>query len=124
DPLPQALTLTAIVITLAVSAFLLALIYRSWQLGQADTVADDEADIALRERSDAEEDVMDDEGVAAEEEATTDFVGVQTAPITVLHMRDHAAIDDDAPVDAPRDGGARDGGARADGAPGRAGDDP
>ena len=29
DPLPQALTLTAIVITFAVSAFLLALIYRS-----------------------------------------------------------------------------------------------
>ena len=40
DPLPQALTLTAIVITFAVSAFLLALIYRSWQLGQADTVHD------------------------------------------------------------------------------------
>ena len=38
DPLPQALTLTAIVITFAISAFLLALIYRSWQLGQADTV--------------------------------------------------------------------------------------
>src|SRR5690606_30512203 len=104
-------------------------IYRSWQLGQADTVADDEADIALRERSDAEEDVMDDEGVAAEEAATTDFVGVQTAPITVLHMRDHAAIDDDAPVAAPRDGGARDDDApvdapRDDAVPGRAGDDP
>ena len=47
DPLPQALTLTAIVITFAVSAFLLALIYRSWQLGQADTVHDDEADLAV-----------------------------------------------------------------------------
>lgn len=101
DSLPQALTLTAIVITFAVSAFLLALIYRSWQLGQADTVADDEADIALRERTDADEDVMDDESTAAEEEATTDFVGVQTAPITVLHMRDHPAIDDDAPTDSP-----------------------
>src|SRR6188768_2837848 len=50
DPLPQALTLTAIVITFAISAFLLALIYRSWQLGQADTVADDEADLEVRER--------------------------------------------------------------------------
>lgn len=99
DPLPQALTLTAIVITFAVSAFLLALIYRSWQLGQADTVADDEADIALRERSDAEEDLMDDEAESGDDEATTDFVGVQTAPITVLHMRDHPAIVDDAPVD-------------------------
>lgn len=100
DPLPQALTLTAIVITFAVSAFLLALIYRSWQLGQADTVEDDEADIALRERTDADEDLMDDES-DVDDEATTDFVGVQTAPITVLHMRDHPAINDDAPVDRP-----------------------
>ncbi|HWV48637.1 MAG TPA: Na(+)/H(+) antiporter subunit C [Microbacterium sp.] len=101
DPLPQALTLTAIVITFAVSAFLLALIYRSWQLGQADTVEDDEADIALRERTDADEDVLDDEGDTEDEDVTTDFVGVQTAPITVLHMRDHPAIQDDAPVDSP-----------------------
>lgn len=100
DPLPQALTLTAIVITFAVSAFLLALIYRSWQLGQADTVEDDEADIALRARTDADEDVMEDDA-NLEDEATTDFVGVQTAPITVLHMRDHPSIQDDAPVDAP-----------------------
>lgn len=101
DPLPQALTLTAIVITFAVSAFLLALIYRSWQLGQADTVEDDEADIALRERTDADEDLMDDESETDDDEATTDFVGVQTAPITVLHMRDHPSIHDDAPFDAP-----------------------
>jgi multicomponent Na+:H+ antiporter subunit C len=99
DPLPQALTLTAIVITFAVSAFLLALIYRSWQLGQADTVEDDAADIALRERTDADEDVLEDDA-NLEDDATTDFVGVQTAPITVLHMRDHPAIHDDAPFDA------------------------
>jgi len=102
DPLPQALTLTAIVITFAVSAFLLALIYRSWQLGQADTVEDDEDDIAIRGRTDAEEDLMgDDEGEYADDDATTDFVGLATAPITVLHMRDHPAIDDAAPVDRP-----------------------
>ncbi|MBS0022610.1 Na(+)/H(+) antiporter subunit C [Microbacterium paraoxydans] len=101
DPLPQALTLTAIVITFAVSAFLLALIYRSWQLGQADTVEDDEADIALRERTDADEELMDDESETDDDEATTDFVGVQTAPITVLHMRDHPDIHDDAPYDSP-----------------------
>ncbi|MEV4776648.1 Na(+)/H(+) antiporter subunit C [Microbacterium sp. LWH12-1.2] len=103
DPLPQALTLTAIVITFAVSAFLLALIYRSWQLGQADTVEDDEVDIALRARTDADEDVMEDEGDESDEDATTDFVGVQTSPITVLHMRDHPAIHDDAPMDRPMD---------------------
>lgn len=111
DPLPQALTLTAIVITFAVTAFLLALIYRSWQLGNADTVEDDEDDIALRERTDEEEEVMDDEGDEDSEDATTDFIDVSTAPITVLHMRDHPAIHDDAPVNkpwaGPSDGGAR-----------------
>jgi len=48
DPLPQALILTAIVITFAVSAFLLALIYRSWRLANADDVSDDPDDVALR----------------------------------------------------------------------------
>lgn len=49
DPLPQAFILTAIVITFGVSAFLLALIYRSWRLAQdrEDTVQDDEDDIDL-----------------------------------------------------------------------------
>lgn len=49
DPLPQALTLTAIVITFAVSAFLLALIYRSWRIARLDEVTDDEEDIAMRQ---------------------------------------------------------------------------
>lgn len=108
DPLPQALTLTAIVITFAVSAFLLALIYRSWQLGSADTVEDDEADLALRERTEAEDDLMDDEGAYTDAEATTDFVGINTAPITVLQMRDHPSIRDDAPFDRPSDSRAGD----------------
>jgi multicomponent Na+:H+ antiporter subunit C len=41
DPLPQAMVLTAIVITFGVSAFLLALAYRSWVLTQEDEVQDD-----------------------------------------------------------------------------------
>ena len=41
DPLPQALALTAIVITFGVSAFLLALAYRSWVLRNDDEVEDD-----------------------------------------------------------------------------------
>ncbi len=49
DPLPQALILTAIVITFAVSAFLLALIYRSWRLANADDLTDDADDVALRD---------------------------------------------------------------------------
>jgi len=106
DPLPQALTLTAIVITFAVSAFLLALIYRSWQLGQADIVEDDEDDIALRERSAEDDEVMDDEGEEEDNDATTDFIGTETSPITVLHTRDLPALRDDAPTDTP-DGEAR-----------------
>ncbi|SFR88664.1 multicomponent Na+:H+ antiporter subunit C [Microbacterium sp. cf046] len=101
DPLPQALTLTAIVITFAISAFLLALIYRSWQLGQADTVEDDADDIAVRERGGADEDAMDEETELGGDDSTTDFVGLETAPITVLGSRDFAGIRDDAPTDRP-----------------------
>ncbi|MGW4467058.1 Na(+)/H(+) antiporter subunit C [Micromonospora sp. NPDC004704] len=41
DPLPQAMVLTAIVITLGITAFLLAVGYRSWQLFGHDEVQDD-----------------------------------------------------------------------------------
>jgi multicomponent Na+:H+ antiporter subunit C len=44
DPLPQALALTAIVITFGVTAFLLALAYRSWQHTHDDDVQDDPED--------------------------------------------------------------------------------
>ncbi|MFF2330664.1 MULTISPECIES: Na(+)/H(+) antiporter subunit C [unclassified Streptomyces] len=50
DPLPQAIALTAIVITLATTAFLLAMAYRSHQLTGTDEVHDDQEDrrIVLR----------------------------------------------------------------------------
>lgn len=41
DPMPPALALTAIVISFAVTAFLLALAHRSWQLTGNDLVEDD-----------------------------------------------------------------------------------
>ncbi len=44
DPLPQALALTAIVITFGVTALLLALGYRSWQITKDDLVEDDVED--------------------------------------------------------------------------------
>lgn len=44
DPLPQAMVLTAIVITFGVTAFLLALAYRSWVLTGEDDVQDDVED--------------------------------------------------------------------------------
>ena len=54
DPLPEALILTAIVITFGVSAFLMALIYRSWRLERDDDVDDDVDDVALRAEAVAE----------------------------------------------------------------------
>ena len=87
DPLPQALMLTAIVITFAVSAFLLALIYRSWQLGEADTVLDDEDDVALRVRAEETGDVLDVEEESAEtgDEQTTDFTDGRVSPLTAAY---------------------------------------
>lgn len=49
DPLPQAMILTAIVITLGITAFLLALAYRSWQLLGHDEVQDDVEDRRIME---------------------------------------------------------------------------
>ena len=58
DPLPQAFILTAIVITFGVSAFLLALIYRSWRLSRADELQDDPEDLAIAERDAAVEEEL------------------------------------------------------------------
>ncbi|WP_320777974.1 Na(+)/H(+) antiporter subunit C [Streptomyces sp. CRN 30] len=44
DPLPQAMALTAIVITFGLTAFLVALAYRSWRLSGDDEVRDDVED--------------------------------------------------------------------------------
>jgi multicomponent Na+:H+ antiporter subunit C len=61
DALVQALVLTAIVITLGVTAFLLALIHRTWSLDRADDVTEDLQDrdvrrrLAQREQDDEEE---------------------------------------------------------------------
>ncbi|MCV2392989.1 Na(+)/H(+) antiporter subunit C [Actinotalea sp. M2MS4P-6] len=51
DPLPQALVLTAIVISLGMSAFLLAMAYRSWQLNAHDEVQDDLEDRRVARRA-------------------------------------------------------------------------
>ncbi|WP_078843279.1 Na(+)/H(+) antiporter subunit C [Streptomyces albus] len=44
DPLPQAMALTSVVITFGLTAFLLALAYRSWWLTGHDEVRDDVED--------------------------------------------------------------------------------
>jgi multicomponent Na+:H+ antiporter subunit C len=50
DALVQALVLTAIVITLGVTAFLLALIHRAWTLEREDDLTEDVEDRSVRRR--------------------------------------------------------------------------
>lgn len=73
DPLPQAMVLTAIVITLGVTAFLLAMAYRSWQLNGDDDVQDDLEDRLIRRLADLDEasrSYDDSEGGIADEEGS------------------------------------------------------
>ncbi|WP_040161846.1 Na(+)/H(+) antiporter subunit C [Mobilicoccus massiliensis] len=55
DPLPQAMTLTAIVITLALTGFVLALAHRAWQVRQSDFIADDPEDARIQARAAADD---------------------------------------------------------------------
>jgi len=68
DPLPQALALTAIVISFGVTALLLALAYRSWLLTSDDEVQDDveDRDVALHGAPDVE--LADDEDADEDDE--------------------------------------------------------
>ncbi|MEK8107525.1 NADH-quinone oxidoreductase subunit K [Micromonospora sp. M12] len=51
DPLPQAMVLTAIVITFGFTAFLLAVAYRSWYVSGDDEVPDDLEDRQIIRRA-------------------------------------------------------------------------
>ncbi|OYN89512.1 Na(+)/H(+) antiporter subunit C [Parenemella sanctibonifatiensis] len=55
DPLPQAMVLTAIVITLASVAYLLSMAYRAFQLEGNDEVRDDIEDSQIRQLAELEE---------------------------------------------------------------------
>jgi len=55
DPLPQAMILTAIVITLGMAAFLLTLAYRRWPLLGHDEVQDDVEDRRIMPRAELDE---------------------------------------------------------------------
>jgi multicomponent Na+:H+ antiporter subunit C len=76
DPLPQALILTAIVITFAVTAFLLAMIYRSWTLTSADELTDDTEDIKVSQKT-----AYDEEEDSPVAEDTTEFVDEEGRPV-------------------------------------------
>lgn len=97
DPLPQALILTAIVISFGVSAFMMALIYRSWRLAREDAVTDDEADIALREGRPAVE-------AEASDAATADTEFGTLAEAAVPSARDLADVDHDGDPTTPAPG--------------------
>lgn len=60
DPLPQALILTSIVISFAVTAFMLGIIYRTWVLARQDEIQDDAEDLRVAETPsfDAEDDAV------------------------------------------------------------------
>lgn len=68
DPLPQAFALTAIVISFGVTAFLLALAYRSWVLTQDDEVQDDLEDRLVGRSDRIDKDIADEQAAIAEEE--------------------------------------------------------
>src|SRR4029453_10306434 len=60
DPLPQALILTSIVISFAVTAFMIGIIYRTWALARQDEIQDDIEDrrVARTPSFDAEDDAI------------------------------------------------------------------
>ena len=77
DPLPHALILTAIVITFAVTAFLLAMIYRSWRLMRADSLQDDDTDLQV-----AITKLIDSEAETSTDYDDTEFGDEAESPIT------------------------------------------
>ncbi|WP_210495956.1 Na(+)/H(+) antiporter subunit C [Patulibacter sp. SYSU D01012] len=89
DPLPQVMILTSIVITFAMTAFLLALAYRSWQLQGNDEVQDDVEDRVIAARRGAAED----SGADAEADAEAD---ARAAVAETATTRDDDAIERDA----------------------------
>ena len=87
DPLPQALILTSIVISFAVTAFMLGIIYRTWVLARQDEIQDDVEDRRVAETPSF--DAEDDAEVPVE---TSEF------PLTMIGT-DGGAVSDRSPSD-------------------------
>ena len=66
DPLTQAMILTAIVITLGMTAFLLAMAYRSWVLTGHDDVQDDVEDRRIMQRAERDQGLEEQDAPSAE----------------------------------------------------------
>ena len=113
DPLVQAMVLTAIVITLGITAFVLAMAYRSWQLHGHDEVQDDLEDRRVArhaarnapafEDADTEESgaSLDDEAAQVRDETDGDGITDGQEPPSSPALQ--AAVDDDARDDRPDD---------------------
>lgn len=104
DPLPQAMVLTAIVITLGMTAFLLAMAYRSWQLNGHDEVQDDLEDRRIARRAARDEvsaRATDDAGSTLAEDAAA------TRDETAVLAGEHAPSGHHAPALAADDEEAR-----------------
>jgi multicomponent Na+:H+ antiporter subunit C len=93
DPLPQAMILTAIVISLGLTAFMLALAYRSWQLNGHDEVQDDLEDRRIARRAARDEldaRSTDDSGSTLEQQAETTFDETDELDVEALAARESA----------------------------------
>jgi multicomponent Na+:H+ antiporter subunit C len=99
DPLPQALILTAIVITFGVAAFVLAMIHRSWALARNEAVGTDEEDRRVAARHDTDADELDPDELAPE-----DRPAGHADSLTRRRSPEVTAADD---VDLPLAGGSR-----------------
>jgi multicomponent Na+:H+ antiporter subunit C len=98
DPLPQAMVLTAIVISLATVGFLLALSYRLWQISGADDVPDDAEDARILR--------------LAEEDSTSETYDPSEAPTTTSDEDAREDVHEHAHEDAHEDVPTRGGGGR------------
>jgi len=101
DPLPQAMVLTAIVITLGLTAFLLSLAYRAWQLNGHDEVQDDLEDRRIARLAQTDEvpaRSVDDAGTTLAEDAAASRD--ETSVVSVRHGRARRGLD--AGTEGPR----------------------
>ncbi|MCD4548877.1 MULTISPECIES: Na(+)/H(+) antiporter subunit C [unclassified Schaalia] len=73
DPLPQAMMLTSIVLSLGTTAFGLALAYRSWRLTGHDEVVDDVEDRLVARRLEIERGRISEEAATGNEDADVNY---------------------------------------------------
>ena len=88
DPLAQGMILTAIVITMGVAAFVLALAYRAYRLTTEDEVGDDPEDARVSQQA---EDEVDEDVVHPDHEEDQDTDTEEPAPLDALPVHSREA---------------------------------